>query len=949
MMASFAKVLPILPFFIALVSAQVPLQLDPPHPNDGTPLNFPSQSVVPQGDEISPLYRLNGTIIPSNYELELLVLLDNDPAYGAQFTAPGKVRIDITPTIATGLITLHSYLPVINESSIQVTKPDQPDLVIEVTQTSNETEGVVQFYSISLNTILNPGQLYQLYIEFVAPISTNILNGLYLSTYVDPVSGETKRLAATQMESIHARKLFPCFDEPELKATIDLSIIRKFNYSSLANANLLSSTADQTRPGFIIDKYNKTVPMSTYLFAMVVSDFTFAEADPPTFGGKPVRAYAPPYLIARGGGNYSAQVSAELLQFFDDYFQFPYPLEKMDSAAVPQFGAGAMENYGLNLYSEGLLMYYDGETLESNRNSITSVLSHELGHQNFGNLVSLNWWTQIWLNEGFATYVANLGVDAVRPEFRARESTIGQLQNSMVADAQPNSHPLQNNVHPTAPDAHVGAITYDKGASINRMTEKFLTEVTFQKGLQYYLQDMKYQGAHSDDLFRNLDIAAAEDNRLPVGLTVKSILDTWTLQRGHPLVYVSATGPNSIQITQMRYVHTDDPSDTLWYLPVTVVSQDVPTLPNHVPQLWINSSTTSATFTDVDTSKWIMINQDATGYYRVIYTLSLETLIREQLNANASVITPLSRSQLLDDYFVMAFRNGIAIQTALDLTTYLAQEDHFTVWDVIFRHLQKTHNLLSASDSYQAWRAYLLPRLEQALLKVGIPDSPDHIGIAAIYRAKLLDWACSMQLPQCYNFAQQLFTEWAANPAINPVNINAQAVLHCAIVASGPRTAYDFTFSRYLEVPQGSPVKPRLLNGLGCSQDTVTLQDLIEKAMNTSSSLVRSDAVTAIQRVAMNKLGKPLVFTLLETRLAEVIATLGEGSLNPVERIVSTLVASLTSQADFNRLATFIVDNGEILLPINDSLQASVATMRANMEWMEEYGNSIVNWLEMQP
>lgn len=120
MMASFAKVLPILPFFIALVSAQVPLQLDPPHPNDGTPLNFPSQSVVPQGDEISPLYRLNGTIIPSNYELELLVLLDNDPAYGAQFTAPGKVRIDITPTIATGLITLHSYLPVINESSIQV-------------------------------------------------------------------------------------------------------------------------------------------------------------------------------------------------------------------------------------------------------------------------------------------------------------------------------------------------------------------------------------------------------------------------------------------------------------------------------------------------------------------------------------------------------------------------------------------------------------------------------------------------------------------------------------------------------------------------------------------------------------------------------------------------------------------------------------------------------------
>lgn len=247
-----------------------------------------------------------------------------------------------------------------------------------------------------------------------------------------------------------------------------------------------------------------------------------------------------------------------------------------------------------------------------NVSNFQSVVSHELAHQNFGNLVTCKWWDELWLNEGFATYVSYLGVDAVRPEYRHKEWIINDaIQYSMRVDVSARSHPIVNDaVTPDEVDSYFTGITYEKGGSVNRMTEKFLSEPTYRKGLQYYLRNLSYTGVTGDDLFHYLNVAAAEDNRLPVGVTVKDVLDTWTLQKSHPLVRVSAGGSNLVYISQERYADPDNVD--LWWVPVTVVTQDAPTLENWVPKLWLEGNV-SIKSVEHDTTKWIMINQDATG------------------------------------------------------------------------------------------------------------------------------------------------------------------------------------------------------------------------------------------------------------------------------------------------------------------------------------------------
>lgn len=216
------------------------------------------------------------------------------------------------------------------------------------------------------------------------------------------------------------------------------------------------------------------------------------------------------------------------------------------------------------------------------------------------------------MNEGFATYVSFLGVDAVRPEFRHREFILNDaFQYSMKVDVSARSHPIVNDaVTPDQVDSYFTGITYEKGASVNRMTENFLTEPTYRRGLQYYLSNKTYQAVTGDDLFHYLNVAAQEDNRLPEGVTVKRILDSWTLQKSHPLVRVSVRDRDSVYISQERYADPD--SVALWWVPVTVVTQDAPVLENWIPKIWLEADV-PIKIMNHDIMKWIMVNADATG------------------------------------------------------------------------------------------------------------------------------------------------------------------------------------------------------------------------------------------------------------------------------------------------------------------------------------------------
>ncbi|XP_021948034.1 aminopeptidase Ey [Folsomia candida] len=928
-------------FLLASASGHPPLQIDPINPlvNDRPVIN----SVV-----VDPLHRL-AKWIPIHYNVELAVVLDEKqvPA-DDEFTAKGKVDILFQiPLDAANLATITLHANLLSITSFSLTHEDGTDIPLGAYQ--NDTDITKHFVHIPLQSgTLQQGVNYTLHAESVAQIFGHKLNGLYRSNYTKP-DLTLSWIAATQMESLHLRELFPCFDEPDLKATFSVQLIHQVKYTAIANGlrNGEPVPVPET-PGWVKSSFNPTVPMSTYLFAITVAEFDSALADPALFG-KPVRTWSTPELIARGGGQYTADLTARLLAYFDGFFNTVYPMEKMDSAAITHKG-GAMENWGLILYRTDLLIYLEGETLETAKNSMASVVSHEVAHQNFGNLVTCKWWSEIWLNEGFATYVSYLGVNEVAPEFRHLEWQINDaLQPALAFDAGPTTSKLRNDaVTPDEVDNAFGTITYDKGASINRMIEGFLTLGTFQKGLITYLEAMTYLGAEQDDLFTHLQ-AAADGDGIVLPATVKEILDSWTLQISHPLVRVSVAGDNEVFITQERYAN---PGPALWYVPITIVTQDdEPTLENSLPKLWLTDTQAIETYQH-NVSKWIMLNQHATGFYRVLYDDVLTPLIRKQLMINHTIISPLSRSQLLDDYFNLAFRAFVDIDTALELTTYLAEEDHFTVWEVVFNQFRNLHKFISHKTDRNIFTQFLLPKVKAALNRIGLPQNDTIIGADEILRMKLIDWACSLGDEECISHAKNLSDSWENE---NPIHVDIQGPMFCTIVSTGGKEGFDFIWNKYfnLDILRNNALKTRLMQGLACAAEVENLQNLLNAILTQGSGIALDHRLPLIQRIAMNSIGRSLVITFLNTRLDDIISQLGGGSASVVLNILSSLSSQLSTQEELDRVLKFMADNAEKLDGLSDNEKLTVNnyinTVRTNINWMNQWGSRMISWMEINP
>ncbi|XP_035702166.1 aminopeptidase N isoform X2 [Folsomia candida] len=735
-----------------------PLQIEP------SP-RFRPVNPVKHKAPVSPLYRLNDTWIPSTYVVEIKVVLDNAPAGEVPYTARSRVQISFTVKERVNSITLHANL--LTGLAFRLTNEAGVDIPLSPYVVDKEVEK--HFLHIPLlSGVLEPGVTYKLHAESLASIFRDgRTNALYLSSYLTEF-GDTKLIAATQMEAYHLRQLLPCFDEPDLKATFTLDLIYETKYKAIANGETIGQPIPEPGlVGWVRSKFTTTLKMPTYLFAFTIAEYEYVTADAGLFA-KPVRVWSTPNHIRDGLGNYSVNLTAKLLSFFDTFFNTTYPMEKVDSATVTH-KSSAMENWGLILYRTDLLMYSPLVSLETSKNAIASIVSHEVAHQNFGNLVTCKWWSEIWLNEGFATYLSYMGVDAVAPEFRHGEWQLNDaLQPALAYDSGPDSHPLKNSgLTPAEIDSYFSTITYEKGASINRMVEAFLTKETFKKGLIRYLEAKKFLGAEQDDLFVHLQQAAVEDGRVstfPPGTDVKTILDTWTTQAGHPLVRVSVHSVHGdVLISQERYSDTNSPN--LWYVPITVVTQDSPPLPNHVPTLWLSNNQRTTTY-DNFPGKWIMLNADATGFYRVLYDAELTLLIQRQLRNDPSKISPLSRTQLLDDYFNLAYKGFINIDTALDLTTYFGQEDSFTVWEVVFNQFRNLYKFMETAEQRDAFTKYFLPKIDRALRRIGL-ENEELVGADEIFRMKLIDWACSLKHPACLEYAQELYFMWNET-RINP-------------------------------------------------------------------------------------------------------------------------------------------------------------------------------------
>ncbi|CAG2054125.1 unnamed protein product, partial [Timema podura] len=535
-------------------------------------------------------HRLPTAVVPESYSLKVIPYFEVD----SEFTFDGEVVIRVNVKEPTDRIVLHVNQLDIIESYLSITSVSEGTQLTIINTTLDTPR---QFFDIQLEEELVEGGVYDVRISYVGYLNDDMA-GFYRSYY--KVGEETRWIATTLFHPTNARKALPCFDEPGLKAKFRISIARLPEYHSISNAKRIETTTpNTTEDGRIWDEFEETPAMSTYLVSFIVSDFGSSS----NLAGN-VTVWERESVVAQAA--YSVSISQDILTALEHFTEIDYQLDKMDQAAIPDFSFGAMENWGLVTY----------------RQSIATIIAHEFSHQWFGDLVTPDWWTYPWLNEGFATYFEYFIAAKVEPNWRLDQQFLVEVvQNAFATDALDSSRPMNYNI--TYSSEIIGVfdtITYDKAGSVIRMLEHVLTSETFRKGLSRYLKAQSYQSTEPDILYSHLQAQHSETVGSDESVDVKQIMDSWGNQKGYPLISVTRDyHAGTANVTQKRFLLMPT-SDTLddgynWWVPLSYTSRSEADFTMTSPAVWITPSDSQLQLTGIGGSgDWVIFNIQETGW-----------------------------------------------------------------------------------------------------------------------------------------------------------------------------------------------------------------------------------------------------------------------------------------------------------------------------------------------
>ncbi|MGH8919551.1 MAG: M1 family metallopeptidase, partial [Actinomycetes bacterium] len=486
------------------------------------------------------------------------------------------------------------------------------------------------------------------------------LHGFYRSTYRDE-AGEETVLATTQFEPADARRAFPCWDEPDLKATFAVSLVIDDGLTAISNGRVVGE-----EPGGDGRKrvtFAETMVMSTYLVAFVVGPFDFTA--PVDVQGVPMRIATPPGRTHMT--SFALEAGSFALDFLTRYFELPYPADKLDHVAIPDFAFGAMENLGCVTYRETALLLEGEHASQLERQRVAQVISHETAHMWFGDLVTMKWWNGIWLNEAFATFMELTTTDAMRPDWDVWSGFSAGKAAALLVDGLRATRPVEFEVGPPdEAEAMFDVLTYQKGGSVLKMLEQYLGPAAFRKGITYYLSEHRHGNTETADLWNAIEAASGEP--------VRTIMDSWILQGGYPLITVEP-GPdsNSVSLAQRRFLYAGEADGTRWSVPINLRASVAGSV-QHQKLLLDQDRTTVAFDGPID---WLVVNDGAWGFYRVRYAPELLNRLSGRLQ---ELLSPLERQGVLIDTWAGVEAGWASLSQWATLVAGLGSEDDPDVW-----------------------------------------------------------------------------------------------------------------------------------------------------------------------------------------------------------------------------------------------------------------------------
>lgn len=618
--------------------------------------------------------RLYESFRPSHYELKLR--LDRTArTFAGTVTIAGEKMFDDHP------IVLHSKALDISSITIDDTPIDDFKLG------DNDSLTLDGACSVGVHTVV---------IEYTGTI-TDPMHGLYPCYYEH--DGIKKELLATQFESHHAREVLPCIDEPAAKATFDLTLITETGVTALSNMPLINQEADSDR---LVSTFATSPLMSPYLLAFVVGELHSKTAK--TAGGVEVNVWATPAQSA-DSLDFALEVAVKSIEFFDEYFDTPYPLPKSDHVALPDFSSGAMENWGLITYRE-ICLLADENTAISLRQQVAEVIAHETSHQWFGNLVTMKWWDDLWLNESFATLMSYICIDALYPSWNiwmtfATSETLSAVRRDYLPDVQPVKVEVN---HPDEISTLFDpSIVYAKGARLLAMLHRYVGEQAFRDGLKHYFRQHAYGNTIGQDLWNALSTASHHD--------IVGFMTPWLTQPGLPIVSVTRAN-----ISQSRFVlGGDNPTpDAIW--PIPLASNQ-----NEVPELFIGSTLAVAQLPE-DTR----INSGGRSHFVTHYADEDLLAYRIAAIAGGVEINPADRLTLLHDVSLLSRAGFVSATNLFELTQAYQNETDEPVWDIVALVIADLRRFVEDHDMHETkFRSHIAQLARQAYERLEWDPKPN--------------------------------------------------------------------------------------------------------------------------------------------------------------------------------------------------------------------------------
>ncbi|KAF8198244.1 leucyl aminopeptidase [Mycena galopus ATCC 62051] len=893
----------------------------------------------PNPSNVQDKYRLPTNVKPLHYDLTFWTDLES-----LEFGGFVTVDLDILEEASAIVLNCSDDLK-LDDASVRCAALDADQLRSVAISTDKELKRA----TLNLITALPAGSKVQVKISYSAKLRDS-MNGYYKSAWNR--DGKTEYYALTQFQPTDARAAFPCWDEPQLKATFTITMISRvetvnisnmsaesevpYDSSSVLDANLatLLSTLPKKDVRWKITEFQETPPMSSYLVAFANGPFAYLEtkvAMPLSGRTLPLRVHATPDVIHQGA--FCLEVTAKVLPLYEKIFDIEYPLPKLDTLAVNDCDFGAMENWGLIIGRTGRLLTDPARADVMSRRTVAVTQTHEVAHMWFGNITTMAWWDNLYLNEGFATLMGSaIVLGKIFPEWGVKTSFVnGHVQRALTLDAKRSSHPIEVE----CPDANFinqifDGLSYSKASAVLRMLSEYIGEDSFLKGTSLYLKKHLYGNSVTRDLWDGISTSSGQD--------VARLMDSWITKTGFPLITVTETS-GGIHIRQDRYMDNGTPeaheNETIWNVPLSILTVDE-NGQVHVDKTALLEER-EKTFA-IDTTRTFKLNAGTTGLYRVLYAPERLTKIATEAAKRDSVFSLSDRIGLLYDVSELSKAGLTQVSSLLTLINIWRKEPNYLVWVSMLNSLGEltgpfeNHPQIIAS-LYAFIRTLFVPLVQ----RLGY-EFPEGEPLDVVQLRKHAIWGAVEGRDE--SVTRELltrFTDYMKTGDQNRIPPDIKTPVFTTAARYGGREEFE-ALLKIIENPANPADKGAAIRAIGCTEDLGLIKDLFSYILTKAWD---QDVIVFCWGMETNPIARPLLASFLKDNYDTFSKRFATNMM--LKSVVGACLRSLSTQEAHNDAEAFFKDKDTTRYSM--VLAQALENIRARIAYIERSHDDLSAWL----